>query len=268
VTEDLPGDRRYTVDRPGDRRYHVDRPGDRRYRVDLSNLRVGYGGDTPATAGEGDRAAGADGVGENLDPSWLRGDPPWLELFEVWLHEALEARIPEPNAMVLGTVDADGLPVTRTVLCKGADADGITFFTGYDSDKGHDLAVHPHASVTFPWIALERQVHLRGPVEKVSAAETAEYWAKRPRGSQLSASASEQSRPIGSRLELERKAADVAAGFGGFDLGAPVPVPGQWGGYRIRPRVVEFWQGRANRLHNRVRLTLTDDGWHAQRLQP
>ncbi|MFZ2238126.1 MAG: pyridoxamine 5'-phosphate oxidase [Gordonia amarae] len=245
-----------------------DLPGARRYRVDLPNLRVGYGGDTPSTAGEGDRAAGADGVGENLDPSWLHGDPAWLELFDVWLHEALEARIPEPNAMVLGTVDADGLPVTRTVLCKGADADGITFFTNYDSDKGSDLAAHPYAAVTFPWIALERQVHVRGPVEKVTPEETADYWNKRPRGSQLSASASAQSRPIGSRTDLEDRAAAEAARFGGFSSGAPVPVPGNWGGYRIRPRVVEFWQGRANRLHNRVRLTLTDAGWHAQRLQP
>lgn len=245
-----------------------DLPGARRYRVDLPNLRVGYGGDTPSTVGEGDRAAGADGVGENLDPSWLHGDPPWLELFDVWLHEALDARIPEPNAMVLGTVDADGLPVTRAVLCKGADADGITFFTNYDSDKGRDLAAHPYAAVTFPWIALERQVHVRGQVEKVTPEETAEYWNKRPRGSQLSASASAQSQPIGSRTELEARAADEAARFGGFSSGAPVPVPGNWGGYRIRPRVVEFWQGRANRLHNRVRLTRTDAGWYAQRLQP
>ncbi|MBD0023645.1 pyridoxamine 5'-phosphate oxidase [Gordonia pseudamarae] len=245
-----------------------DLPGTRRYRVDLPSLRAGYGNIHPSTVGEGDRAAGADGVGENLDPSWLHGDPPWLELFEVWLREALDARIAEPNAMVLGTVDAAGLPVTRTVLCKGADADGITFFTNYDSDKGRDLAVHPYASVTFPWIALERQVHVRGPVVKVSAAETAEYWTKRPRGSQLSAAASDQSQPIGSRLELEAKAAEVAHRFGGFDSGPAVPVPDNWGGYRITPQVVEFWQGRANRLHNRVRLILGEDGWHARRLQP
>ena len=222
---------------------------------------------TPRHRGEGDQAAGADGVGENLDPSWLRGDPPWLELFEVWLHEALEARIPEPNAMVLGTVDADGLPVTRTVLCKGADADGITFFTGYDSDKGHDLAVHPHASVTFPWIALERQVHLRGPVEKVSAQKPlstgpnvpADRSCRRRRRSSRVPSAAASN--LNARPPTWLRASVDSIWRTGSGAG-------QWGGYRIRPRVVEFWQGRANRLHNRVRLTLTDDGWHAQRLQP
>ncbi|RPA59889.1 pyridoxamine 5'-phosphate oxidase [Gordonia oryzae] len=242
--------------------------GPRRRGIDLPNMRVGYGGGIPPNVGEGDRAAGADGVRENLDPSWLRGDPPWLDLFEVWLHEALDARLPEPNAMVLGTVDAHGLPATRTVLCKGADAAGIVFFTGYDSDKGQDLAANPVASVTFPWIALERQVHFRGAVVRVGPEETQDYWYKRPRGSQLSALASEQSRPIGSRADLEAKAADVAARCGGIDGDTPVPVPAQWGGYRLAPARIEFWQGRANRLHNRIRLTMVDGVWKVQRLQP
>ncbi|MGW5521216.1 pyridoxamine 5'-phosphate oxidase [Gordonia sp. NPDC003950] len=231
-------------------------------------MRVGYGGGIPPNVGDGDRAAGADGVRENLDPSWLRGDPPWLDLFHVWLTEAVDARIPEPNAMVVGTVDAEGRPATRTVLCKGADAAGVVFFTGYDSDKGRDLEANPFASVTFPWIALERQVHFRGPVVKVSPAETEAYWRMRPRGSQLSALASAQSRPIGSRHELEAHAEQVAAEFGGVDGSVPVPVPPAWGGYRVEPVSVEFWQGRANRLHNRVRLTLTDGVWEASRLQP
>ncbi|NDZ96312.1 pyridoxamine 5'-phosphate oxidase [Gordonia sp. SL306] len=231
-------------------------------------MRVGYGGGIPPNIGEGDRAAGADGIRENLDPSWLRGDPPWVDLFTVWLREAIEARIPEPNAMVLGTVDADGHPATRTVLCKGADAAGIVFFTGYDSDKGRHLAANPYASVTFPWIALERQVNVRGRIDHVGMEETHAYWFNRPRGSQLSAYASEQSRPIGSRTDLEAKAAAVAEEFGGFDDGAEIPVPSDWGGFRLVPTVVEFWQGRANRLHNRVRLTLLDDGWRAERLQP
>ena len=236
--------------------------------IDLPNMRVGYGGGIPPNVGVGDRAAGADGVRENLDPSWLRGDPPWLDLFTVWLREAITAKIPEPNAMVVGTVDANGLPATRTVLCKGADANGIVFFTGYDSDKGHDLATHPVAAVTFPWIALERQVHFRGPVTKVSPEETEAYWRNRPRGSQLSGYASEQSRAIDSRSDLEAKAAAVAEQFGGFDGDEPVPVPPTWGGYRIEPVFVEFWQGRANRLHNRVRLTMIDGVWQTQRLQP
>ncbi|GAC02218.1 pyridoxine/pyridoxamine 5'-phosphate oxidase [Gordonia namibiensis NBRC 108229] len=236
--------------------------------IDLPNMRVGYGGGIPPNIGEGDRAAGADGIRENLDPSWLRGDPPWLDLFSVWLKEALEARIAEPNAMVLGTADADGRPSTRTVLCKGVDANGVVFFSGYESDKGRHLAANPYASVTFPWIALERQVHFRGPVAHVSAEETQAYWELRPRGSQLSAAASDQSRPIGSRLELEQKAADLADRYGGFDAGDEIPVPSDWGGYRIDPVEVEFWQGRANRLHNRVRLTHVDHEWHIERLQP
>jgi pyridoxamine 5'-phosphate oxidase len=236
--------------------------------IDLPNMRVGYGGGIPPNIGEGDRAAGADGIRENLDPSWLRGDPPWLDLFHVWLREAIDSRIPEPNAMVLGTADAEGIPSTRTVLCKGADASGIVFFTGYDSDKGHHLAANPYASVTFPWIALERQVHFRGAVEHVTMEETAEYWYMRPRGSQLSAYASAQSQPIETRTDLEDLAARVAAQFGGFDAGAEIPVPPAWGGYRLVPTTVEFWQGRANRLHNRVRLTRSDGGWEAVRLQP
>ncbi|MBM7367479.1 pyridoxamine 5'-phosphate oxidase [Gordonia hydrophobica] len=230
--------------------------------VDLPSMRVAYG------AGDGDDAAGADGVAANLDPSWLTGDPPWLGLFEAWLAEAVVARIPEPNAMVLGTVDADGRPGTRTVLCKGADARGIVFFTGYRSQKGEALASNPYASATFPWIALERQVHVRGRVVKVTPEATQAYWQARPRGSQLSAYTSAQSQPIASRADLERAAQETAQRFGGFDAGVPVPVPEDWGGYLIEPEVVEFWQGRANRLHNRARAVRTADGWTLDRLQP
>ncbi|WP_439644619.1 pyridoxamine 5'-phosphate oxidase [Gordonia soli] len=231
-------------------------------------MRVGYGGGIPPNIGEGDRAAGADGIRENLDPSWLRGDPPWLELFRVWLGEAVDARIAEPNAMVVATVDENGHPSTRTVLCKGADESGIVFFTGYDSDKGRHLAANPHAAVTFPWIGLERQVHFRGAVTPVPVEESLAYWVRRPRGSQLSALASEQSQPIDSRIDLETKAAAVADELGGPDSDTAVPLPPRWGGYRLAPTVVEFWQGRANRLHNRARLTLGTDGWQAERLQP
>lgn len=234
--------------------------------VDLSGMRVAYGARDHAS--RGDDAAGADGIKANLDPSWLAGDPPWPALFSQWFSEALEAGVTEPNAMVLGTVDADGHPATRTVLCKGADAAGIVFFTGYDSDKGAQLAAVPYAAVTFPWIAMERQVNFRGAVELVPAGDTENYWVKRPRGSQLSAYSSEQSTPIESRKALEDKAAAVAAEFGGIDGEQPVPVPSRWGGYRLVPTEVEFWQGRANRLHNRVRCTLADGRWTAQRLQP
>lgn len=241
-------------------------PGGTPFDFDLPNMRVGYGGGIPPNVGDGDRAAGADGVVDNLDPSWLRGDPPWLDLFTVWLREGIDAKIAEPNAMVLGTVDTEGHPQTRTVLCKGVDAAGVVFFTGYDSDKGRALAAHPYASVTFPWIALERQVHIRGPVQQVSADETSAYWRMRPRGSQISGLASDQSHPIESRHALEAKASELADTYA--DASVEVPVPPTWGGFRIVPEVVEFWQGRANRLHNRVRLTKVDDVWHAARLQP
>lgn len=238
--------------------------------IDLANMRVSYGagGHGAGPLNSGDDAAGKDGVKGNLDPSWLAGDPPWTALFSQWLTEAIDARVAEPNAMVLGTVDADGHPSTRTVLCKGADAAGIVFFTGYDSDKGAQLAAVPYASVTFPWIAMERQVHFRGAVELVPASDTENYWVKRPRGSQLSAYSSEQSAPIESRKALEDRAAATAAEFGGDDGDQPVPVPPRWGGYRLIPTEVEFWQGRANRLHNRVRCTLADGQWSAVRLQP
>ncbi|WP_420042067.1 pyridoxamine 5'-phosphate oxidase [Gordonia sp. MP11Mi] len=218
-------------------------------------MRVGYGAAD---------ATGRDGVAENLDVAWLTGDPPWRELFDAWLADAIDAGVAEPNAMIVGTADADGRPATRTVLCKGVSDDGIVFFTGYDSDKGRALAANPYAAVTFPWIAMERQVHLRGPVVKVSAEETAAYWSSRPRGSQVSASTSDQSRPIVSRAALEAKAAGAAAALGD----GPVPVPEKWGGYRIEPDIVEFWQGRADRLHNRVRAVRDGDSWRVERLQP
>jgi pyridoxamine 5'-phosphate oxidase len=162
--------------------------------------------------------------------------------------------------MVVATVDAAGRPMSRTVLCKTVDESGITFFTNYDSAKGEELAVNPYASATFPWYALGRQVHLRGPVSKVTAEVTAAYWTKRPRGSQLGAWASHQSRPIGSRADLLRQLDDVAKRFADVD----VPVPPNWGGYLVTPEVVEFWQGREDRLHNRIRLS---DG-RIERLQP
>jgi len=165
---------------------------------------------------------------------------------------------------VLATVDA-GLPVTRTVLCKSVDATGVTFYTNYDSAKGSQLAATPFASVTFPWFALGRQVHVRGPVTRVSAAETARYWARRPRGSQLGAWASAQSSLAGSRSELLARLAECTERFAGHD---EIPVPPHWGGYRIAPQVVEFWQGRENRMHNRIRVRIDGTAEVVDRLQP
>ena len=203
-------------------------------------------------------SAEKDGSGD-LDADWL--DIGWVALLDQWMTDAAEAGVSEANAMVVGTVDAQGRPVTRTVLCKSVDESGISFYTNYDSDKGEQLAANPYASATFPWYLVGRQVHVRGPVTKVSAEATAAYWRNRPRGSQLGAWASQQSRPIASRAALLQQLADVTERFAGVD---EVPVPPNWGGYLIAPDVVEFWQGRENRVHNRIR---THAG-RTERLQP
>jgi pyridoxamine 5'-phosphate oxidase len=195
----------------------------------------------------------------DLDEDWLADG--WLVLLRRWLADAERAGLAEPNAMVIGTTDDQGRPVTRTVLCKGVDEHGITFFTNYDSAKGGQLAATPFASATFPWFQLGRQVHIRGSVTMVEPAVTADYWSKRPRGSQLGAWASHQSRPIASRAALLSQLAEVTQRFADHDA---VPVPPNWGGYLIAPEVVEFWQGRENRLHNRIRLM---EG-RVERLQP
>jgi pyridoxamine 5'-phosphate oxidase len=195
----------------------------------------------------------------DLDVDWLADG--WVVLLRKWIDDAERAGLAEPNAMVLATVDAQGRPMSRSVLCKSADETGITFFTHYDSAKGVELAANPYASATFPWFALGRQVHVRGPVSKVTAEVTADYWSKRPRGSQLGAWASAQSQPIGSRPELLAQLATVTERFAGLD---EVPVPPNWGGYLLGPEVVEFWQGREDRLHNRIKFS----GARVQRLQP
>jgi pyridoxamine 5'-phosphate oxidase len=161
---------------------------------------------------------------------------------------------------VLATVES-GRPVSRAVLCKGFDADGLTFFTNYDSAKGAQLAATPYASATFPWFLLGRQFHIRGPVTRVTPEATENYWSKRPRGSQLGAWASQQSQPITSRAVLLDQLAEVTTRFADIEH---IPVPPNWGGYRIAPDVVEFWQGREDRLHNRIRVI---DG-RVERLQP
>ncbi len=201
----------------------------------------------------------------DLDVDWLVDG--WLALLHKWIHEAEAAGLAEPNAMVLATV-ADGHPVTRSVLCKSVDADGVTFYTNYESAKGRELAATPYASVTFPWYGLGRQVHVRGAVTKVAPEETATYWAHRPRGSQLGAWASSQSQPIGSRADLVAQLAAVTERFADTET---VPVPPHWGGYRIAAEVVEFWQGRENRIHNRIRVfpgELHGNADRIERIQP
>ncbi len=218
----------------------------------LASMRVEYG------------SVEKDGSSD-LDVDWLADG--WLVLLHKWIHDAEHAGVAEPNAMVLATVDA-GRPVTRTVLCKSVDAGGVTFYTNYDSAKGAELAATPYAAVTFPWYALGRQVHVRGAVSKVSAQETAEYWARRPRGSQLGAWASSQSQPVASRADLLAQLDDVTARFADSET---VPVPPHWGGYRLAAEVVEFWQGRENRMHNRIRVVpATSDGVEdrIERIQP
>ena len=195
----------------------------------------------------------------DLDADWLADG--WVALLRKWLADAENAGVAEPNAMVVGTVDAQGRPVTRSVLCKSVDDTGISFYTNYDSAKGEQLASTPYASATFPWFLLGRQVHVRGPVTKVSAEATDDYWRHRPRGSQLGAWASHQSHPIASREALLGQLADVTDRFADLD---EVPVPPNWGGYLIAPEVVEFWQGRENRVHNRIRVM---EG-RTERLQP
>ena len=195
----------------------------------------------------------------DLSADWL--DEGWLALLRKWFDDARAAGVAEPNAMVLATVAA-GRPVSRTVLCKSVDETGITFYTNYESAKGADLAATPYASVTFPWYLLGRQVHMRGPVSKVSPETTAEYWAHRPRGSQLGAWASHQSSPIEYRAALLAQLAEVTERFAGVEH---VPVPPHWGGYLISPETVEFWQGRESRVHNRIRVSA---GGRPERLQP
>lgn len=201
----------------------------------------------------------------DLDADWLGPDPHggWLTLLRRWLADAERGGVAEPNAMVVATVDARGRPVSRTVLCKSVDETGITFFTNYDSAKGEELAARPYAAATFPWYLLGRQVHVRGPVTKVAPEATGDYWSKRPRGSQLGAWASLQSRPIASRAALLEQLAEVTERFAGHD---EVPVPPNWGGYLIAPEVVEFWQGRENRVHNRIRVIPAEG--RLERLQP
>ena len=198
---------------------------------------------------------------DELDENASAADP--LDQFRTWLDQALKAELPEPNAMTLATVGADGRPSTRVVLIKGCDERGIVWYTNYDSRKGRELAAHPFAALQFHWVELERVVRIEGRVEKAGADESDAYYASRPLDSRLGAWASPQSQVIAGRSVLVAAAAKAAVVHG-----LNPPRPPHWGGYRLVPDRWEFWQGRKSRLHDRLRYRLDGGAWVRERLAP
>ncbi|MCW5924360.1 MAG: pyridoxamine 5'-phosphate oxidase [Saprospiraceae bacterium] len=185
--------------------------------------------------------------------------------FGVWFEEAISSELTEPNAMTLATADSHGRPSARTVLLKGFDRNGFVFYTNYESRKGQELAENPQAALLFTWLELERQIRIEGTVGKVSREEALAYFQSRPKGSQIGAWASPQSRVVSGRMALEQRALELKEQY--HDETA-LPLPPFWGGFRLEPDVFEFWQGRESRLHDRICYTKTADGWKIERLAP
>ncbi|WP_421949044.1 pyridoxamine 5'-phosphate oxidase [Phaeodactylibacter xiamenensis] len=199
-----------------------------------------------------------------LEMDKVRSNP--VEQFQVWFDEALNAEVPEPNAMTLSTATTNGVPSARIVLLKGVTDDSFLFYTNYNSRKGQELRANPRAALTFLWHELQRQVRIEGRVEVLSAEESTRYFQSRPKGSQIGAWASPQSTQIESREELEEKVKQLEEEYRAADA---LPKPGNWGGYRVVPHRIEFWQGRSSRLHDRIEFTLSEKGtWTIARLAP
>jgi pyridoxamine 5'-phosphate oxidase len=198
---------------------------------------------------------------KTLDETEVDGDP--LRQFGVWMVEAIHAQVPEPTAMHLSTVAPDGRPSGRIMLLKGVDPKGFVFYTNYGSRKGRELSANPAVALTFLWKELERQVRIEGEVEKVTPQESDEYFATRPLGSRIGAWASPQSEPISCRAWLEVRWAELTS-----EHGETPPRPPHWGGYRVKPSSIEFWQGRRSRLHDRIAFTREGKGWKVARLAP
>jgi pyridoxamine 5'-phosphate oxidase len=204
-----------------------------------------------------------------LDESAVHTNP--HEQFSGWLQQALDAQLPEPNAMTLATVGANGRPSTRVVLIKGLDERGLVWYTNYASRKGQELAIHPQAALQFHWVELERVVRIEGRVEKIADAESDAYFHSRPLDSRLGAWASPQSQVIASRAVLEANTARYTTKYTAectTELLPNPPRPPHWGGYRLLPDTWEFWQGRKSRLHDRLRYRLLDGAWVLERLAP